>query len=91
MSTHIQITLPEQYPYVLGIACAITFHCLIVGFGAGSMRRTKFSSEFMEKNFGNLHLKEMKEKIPRGGYPDCGNGVYSDKLSYKDWFYFNLS
>jgi len=45
----------------------------------------------MEKNFGNLHLKEMKEKIPRGGYPDCGNGVYSDKLSYKDWFYFNLS
>jgi len=40
----------------------------------------------MNKHFENQHLKEMKEKIPSGGYPDCGNGVYSDKLSYKDWF-----
>jgi len=36
------------------------------------------------------HLKEIKEKVPKGGYPDCGNGVYADKLSYKDWFEFNL-
>jgi hypothetical protein len=86
MSTHIQITLPDQYPYVLAVTCAITFHCLIVGFGAGSKRRTLFNSEFMNKHFENQHQKEMKEKIPSGGYPDCGNGVYSDKLSYKDWF-----
>ena len=23
------------------------------------------------------------------GYPDCGNGFYSDKLDYKHWFDFN--
>jgi len=27
----------------------------------------------------------------KGGYPDCGNGVYSQKLSYKQWFDFNLA
>lgn len=24
------------------------------------------------------------------GYPDCGNGVYSDKLDYKTWYIFNV-
>ena len=28
--------------------------------------------------------------MPKQGYPDCGNGFYSDKLSYKEWFQFNL-
>ena len=23
------------------------------------------------------------------GYPDCGNGFYSDKLDYKHWYDFN--
>ena len=25
---------------------------------------------------------------PTGGYPDTGNGFYSRKLSYRDWFLF---
>ncbi len=25
----------------------------------------------------------------KGGYPDCGNGVYADKLTYEEWFRFN--
>ena len=29
-------------------------------------------------------------KIDPQGFPDCGCGVYSDELSYKDWFRFNL-
>jgi len=25
-----------------------------------------------------------------GGYPDTGSGHYSNKLSYKDWYRFNV-
>ena len=28
---------------------------------------------------------------PGGGYPDHGNGFYSTKLSYKDWYEFQLA
>ena len=27
--------------------------------------------------------------MPKGGYPDMGNGRYAAKLEYKDWFTFN--
>ena len=26
---------------------------------------------------------------PIGGSPDCGNGYFSDRLSYKKWYIFN--
>lgn len=29
------------------------------------------------------------EKLPQGGYPDMGNGRYSDLLSYDKWLLFN--
>ncbi len=29
--------------------------------------------------------------MPKGGYPDMGNGRYSDKLTYKQWFEFNVA
>ena len=85
-STQLQITLDEQYPYVIAVACAIAFHCVMVGFWAGARRRTIFNSDFMKKHFEADHLKYLKAHAPKQGYPDCGNGVYSEKLEYKDWF-----
>ena len=29
------------------------------------------------------------EKNLKSGYPDCGNGLYSEKWDYKTWFNFN--
>ena len=55
--THLKITLPEEYPYVLAIACAIAFHCVLVGFAAGGRRRTLFNEDFMKKHFEHDHLK----------------------------------
>ena len=47
----------------------------------------------MEKNFGEEHRKAFPgdKEVPKGGYPDNGSGIYSRKLSYKDWFEFNLA
>ena len=31
----------------------------------------------------------MPESIAGGGFPDAGDGRYSEKLSYSDWYVFN--
>jgi Predicted membrane protein len=45
----------------------------------------------METHFGEIHRKECGVPPPSNGYPDHGNGRYSEKLSYKDWFMLNNS
>lgn len=46
-------------------------------------RRTCFSEEFMKEKFNETHWKDFKKDAPKGGYPDCGNGLYSLQLDYK--------
>ena len=36
----------------------------------------------MKKEFGDEHQRHLGEEIVLGGYPDNGNGVYAQKLSY---------
>ena len=65
---------------------------LVINFMGGKYRRAYFSKEMMQKNFGEAHEKiSSDKKIPGGGYPDCGNGLHSLKLSYEQWFNFNLA
>ena len=85
-----QITLPDLYPVVLAEVAFLNIFCICLGFCvAGSKRGALFTKEFMQEHFGETHEKETKNPIGGGGYPDCGNGIYSDKLSYKDWMAFN--
>ena len=48
----------------------------------------------MEENFGCMLMDDPTLKTQnldnlKGGYPDCGNGVYSEKLTYEHWHLFN--
>ena len=48
----------------------------------------------MEEEFGkqimnDAELKQTGTRNLKDGYPDIGCGVYSDKLSYADWFRWN--
>ena len=49
----------------------------------------------MDQNFKTVHERHFEEgaqsKVPVGGYPDMGNGRYSDKITYKQWFEFNVA
>ena len=47
----------------------------------------------MEKNFSDQIKRDFgpDAKIPGMGYPDMGAGIFSRKLSYKDWFEFNCA
>ena len=75
----------------LMVSIAILFHYYITAFITGSQRGKIFSKEFMEKNFSEEHLAAFpNSSLPRGGNPDMGNGRYAAKLSYEDWYTFNL-
>jgi glutathione S-transferase len=43
----------------------------------------------MKTNFGEQHKTSTGVEIEKGGYPDMGNGRYSAKLSYDQWYKFN--
>ena len=87
-----QITLPQEYPYVLAVACLIGFECLLVGFLVVGFKRSRtFTKQWLEETFGRQHFEDMVKAgysesssigPAKGGYPDCGSGVYSSKLSY---------
>lgn len=82
------ITLTKEHGYVMFVLIATVFHYLIVGFSVGGARRKTFSEEYMQKNFGEIHKKQYGKPAPKLGYPDMGNGRYSEKLSYQEWYEF---
>ena len=84
------LDITDDYRYVLLTASLICFHITITGFIAGGKRSKAFSKDFMEENFKTEHERFFPgQAVPKGGYPDMGNGRYSAKLSYKEWFEFN--
>ena len=61
-------------------------------FIGGAGRGTAFNRDFLSQ-WDTEHAAAMGEgtKPANGGYPDCGQGIYSEKLAYKDWVQFNLN
>ena len=68
--------------FCIGIAYFFTMFC------QGKIRKRVFNGEFMSQ-FNTEHQDAFNCNAPGGGYPDMGNGYYSEKLSYQDWFTFN--
>ena len=57
-----------------------------------------FTKEFLSQ-FSQMHYEALKatgrsDRMSQGpdnlGYPDVGSGHYSDKLTYQQWFNFNV-
>ncbi len=82
--------VPEGFEWVLATGLAINFHAFLQAEAVAFGRAKFFPKEFMEKEFGQVHKEQLGEDIQGGGYPDTGSGVYSHKLSYKDWYKFNI-
>ena len=83
--------IPQDYPWVLAAGLGITIHAFTQASSVSSERKRVFPKAFLEKEFGALHREQIGEDIPEGGYPDTGSGVYSQKLTYKDWYAFNIA
>lgn len=85
--TTLSLSIPQAYGYVIIVAAVLALEVICIGFlYPGRLRSKVFSKDFLAKNFGEEHKKTIGSEIPAGGYPDMGSGVYSQKLSYKEWF-----
>ena len=87
----LSIVLPTEYPLILLAAVILTIECFMLGpLLIGPTRFRIFNKEFMEQ-FKEEHEKAFgKGTEPAvGGFPDCGDGRYSEKLEYKSWVEFN--
>jgi uncharacterized membrane protein YecN with MAPEG domain len=80
--------LPSDYGYPMLSSLGVIFACFATGTTVGAKRQQIFPLDFMKEHFGHHHKEAMGQDIISGGFPDCGEGLYSDKLSYKDWFQY---
>ena len=89
MSTY-TVVLPKEFPMVCLAALILCLQCFITGFIVVLPARLKaFNKGFMSK-FKEEHQKHFEGSEPSvGGWPDAGEGRYSDKLSYKAWVELN--
>ena len=86
-----EITVPAEYPYVLGAISLLCIECFLIGFSMLSVRQRVFTKEHM-KQFEEDHaaaFPDGKNPLEHLGNPDNGDGRYSQKLDYKSWFEFN--
>ena len=78
--------MEQTYSWVLLLAALVAFETIMIGFvAAGKVRRQVFQHSVMEEKWGEKHVNALKEagysernsKLGKGGYPDCGSGLYS--------------
>ena len=86
------IPLPEHYKWVALSAGGIALECFFLGFFyINSIRGKTFTKEFMKTEFGELANSELGRPPSNGGYPDSGNGMHSDRLTFQGWLKFNTA
>ena len=77
---------------VLLAGLILCLECWVIGMVVVLPARMKtYTKEFMAQ-FTEEHKKYFPDGEPAvGGWPDAGDGRYSDKLEYKQWIQFNNS
>ena len=90
-TSYFQVELdPVWGPRSLAVIGLTLVQFMVINFSGGRYRKY-FRKEEMEKKFGHHFEKRPEKSVPKGGYPDCGNGKHSDLLTYKEWYEFNLA
>jgi len=82
--------ISKEFSLVLLVAVLIGLEYMFVSYFYTMASRIKtFRRRFM-REFDEIHKQAFGvEKAPDLGYPDTGNGWYSQQLSYKEWYEFN--
>ena len=78
------VTLPKEFPLVLLAGTILCIECFVISLVVVVPARMRtFTKEFMNQ-FNEEHKKFFPDSEPSvGGWPDAGDGRYSDKLPYK--------
>lgn len=88
------VVIGPEYGWPLLAAVGMGFHLFTMSLGVGGARYPAFKALYenkaKDKDFLALveeHKKATGEtSLPRGGYPDTGNGRFSALLPYSDWY-----
>jgi len=80
----IGLPITREYGFVILSAAAIALQIPLQGISVGIIRGKLF-----DKAFFRTHFNMTDDEIPDQGYPDTGNGKYSDKLTLGQWQEFN--
>ena len=79
------VIVPREYPLVLLTIMLMNLLLLYTQlFVGGKSRGESFNKKHMDI-FAAEHAN-ANVALNTAGYPDCGEGRYSDKLEYKDWY-----
>ena len=80
---YVRIEVPELYPWVVLQAGVISFQCILIGFGAGAKRKLYFdNTPKIKEKYSEAHKVTFNRDIPKGGYPDHGDGRFGQELLY---------
>lgn len=82
-------------PFLLvltGATLVVVEYVLVTMLITGKARGGIYTAEYMQQ-FAEEHKATFPNKpaVPKGGYPDTGNGYLSKHLSYAAWFKMNNS
>lgn len=80
----------EHFQLAVLSAVIYSFFLILIGFLIPMRAREQvFTKEFMLANFEKEHRENTGQNVENThGYPDMGQGRYSDKLPYNDWLKF---
>ena len=84
------LEVPEEYPWVV-LGCLMICLLCTFSFIPGTRLRGKFFTEEFMTRFRNEHRAAFgpASSPSKNGYPDAGNGWYSKKLPYAQWYQLN--
>ena len=76
------IEISSEYAWVVLVSAIIGLQVILQGFAIGGQRKTHFSKQYLDQHF-------KKFNPAQGGYPDMGNGKYTQHWSVEQWVEFN--
>ena len=82
--------VPDEYPYLVLACIILCLECMLMAIPGSKQRQQCYTEQYMKK-FTDEHqaIYGPLSTPSKGGYPDAGNGFYSSKLSYKQWYELN--
>eukprot|EP01138_Halocafeteria_seosinensis_P000216 gb/GECG01000222.1/.p1 GENE.gb/GECG01000222.1/~~gb/GECG01000222.1/.p1 ORF type:complete len:135 (+),score=14.07 gb/GECG01000222.1/:1-405(+) len=92
-----RVYLNQDHGWVVLAATGVAAQCYMSCVRAATMRPKLFGSAEFQRREKVQQLKDEhkkatgEEELNPGGYPDMGNGRYSEALTYKEWYEFNLA
>ena len=90
----IKLELPDEYPYILLCIVILSFYLLALPYFLVIPKRNNIFNQKTVMTHDNMkeHLTafgESSQMMLMAGFPDNGNGFFSDKLPYAKWYDLN--